>query len=458
MHWQTRSLDSLLARAFLFILLAMSCQISSAQVDSSDEDLLLIIPSIIASSRDTNANNGSLCEGFSVNDKSDQPMQARAKPAPGETYRDEVFASRITRITNSSAINSGVIKTLYSTIQAWNADESLMVLWHRGEGHYLYDGKNYALLSRLDIVPSDIEQLFWSTSNPNILYYPNQAVGRTVQTSNGNYRTNGKELMQYDVRQNQHRVLKDFSGLCSSAKVTAGNDVQMISYDDDVFGFRCGSVGFSYRVSSDTVTNLSGSAESEAPQSLPSGQRFFHRGRILSNNLSVERELDLGKRNEHSSLGRLHNGHDAYFAVAFDPNLRNSCGDGIGSVVMHDATNASCRVLVGPANGYPYTLSGTHISAVAHQRPGWMAVSSIGYGIEGDTLLEQELYLVNTDPSDPSVCRIAHHRATGRRGSIGYFAEPHPVISPSGTRILFSSDWNNSGSVDTYVVELPSYR
>jgi hypothetical protein len=32
------------------------------------------------------------------------------------------------------------------------------------------------------------------------------------------------------------------------------------------------------------------------------------------------------------------------------------------------------------------------------------------------------------------------------------------VISPSGTRVLFASDWGNGKSVDAYVVELPSYR
>jgi hypothetical protein len=32
------------------------------------------------------------------------------------------------------------------------------------------------------------------------------------------------------------------------------------------------------------------------------------------------------------------------------------------------------------------------------------------------------------------------------------------VISPSGTRLLFGSDWGNGPTVDTYVVELPSYK
>lgn len=440
----------------------MACLIAchnAFAASQDDDDFLLTIPAILATSSNNSVSSPSgsanLCAGFAVNDRSNRPMTSLTKPAPGQSYIDPVFGSKITRITNSDAISSGVAKTLYSTIQAWNADESRMILYHRGAGHFLYHGKNYQLIEQLDIVPSDIEQVFWSTTEADIFYYPNKAVGRTVATPNGSYRLRGKELMKYNIRKREYDVVKDFSARCPNNSITGGNDVQMPALSNDVFGLRCGSLGFSYQISNDTITVLSGSADALAPQAFPSATRFFHQGRILDSALYEERSLDLGKTNEHSSLGQFENGNDAYFSVAFNANLNNSCGDGIGSLVVHDASNGECRVLVGPANGYPYTLSGTHMSALAYKNPGWTVVSSIGYGTEGDSLLEQELYLANTDPQNPMVCRIAHHRATGRRGSIGYFAEPHPVLSPSGTRVLFSSDWNNTGKVDTFVVELP---
>ena len=446
-------------RAVVLVLGLFCCSTEA----SDGEDLLLLIPSIISSSASgpqlpptPSAQN--LCNGFIVDDKSDRPMTALAKPLPGASYTDPVFGSKITRITNSNAISSGIIKTLYSTIQAWNADETRLILWHRGQGHYLYDGKSYALIEALEIDPADIEQVFWDTSNPDILYYPNQANGQQVNTAAGSVRLAGNELIEYNIETKLYRVIKDFNSTCTDERITAGNDVQMPAYDNDNFGLRCGDRALTYRVSTNTTNLLDGPAEFTAPQPLPSGQRIYHQGRVLDEQLKQLRQLDLGNVGEHSSLGRMHNGNDAYFAIAFSTNQRNSCGDGIGSAIVHDASNGSCRVLVGPSNGYPYSLSGTHLSALAHRNPGWAAVSSIGYGIEGDTLLEQELYLVNTDPSNLQVCRIAHHRATGRRGSIGYFAEPHPVISPSGTRVLFSSDWNNSGKVDVFVVELPAYQ
>lgn len=452
-------------RAWLLMLLPALFFASSrsfGQTSAAGDDLLLLLPPILASqsnatttTTNTSTNTDSLCTGFAINDQQNRPMQPMAKPAPGASYVDSVFGSNITRISDSSAISSGIIKTMYSTVQAWNADESKMVLWHRGVGHHLYNGESYELIERLPVSPADIEQLFWSTSDPDLMYYSNSAVGSSVDTANGPYRLRGNELMSYNVRSREFELIRDLNNVCSGGdRITAGGDAHMISFDDDVFGLRCGDTGFSYRRSTDTVTLQASSAGGFAPQAFPSGDRFYHQGGVLNSQLSTERRLDLGNVSEHSSLGRLHNGNDGYFAVAFGANQNNRCGDGIGSVVVHDATDASCRVLVGPANGWPFTLSGTHISALAHQRPGWAAVSSIGFGVEGDTVLEQELYLVNTDPAKPNVCRIAHHRATGGRGSIGYFAEPHPVLSPSGTRVLFSSDWNNSGTVDVYVVEL----
>ena len=67
------------------------------------------------------------------------------------------------------------------------------------------------------------------------------------------------------------------------------------------------------------------------------------------------------------------------------------------------------------------------------------------------------MLLANTNAGG-SVCRVAHTHTSGKvYSSLGYWAEAHASISPSGTRIVFGSDWENSGSVDAYVIELPGY-
>ena len=91
-------------------------------------------------------------------------MTTLAKPAVGATVTDAEFGTTIRRInTNvgvaSTAANSAIVP-LYSTVSAWNADETKMLLWNVAAGHHeLRDGKTYALIRALDITPADIEQV-----------------------------------------------------------------------------------------------------------------------------------------------------------------------------------------------------------------------------------------------------------------------------------------------------------
>jgi hypothetical protein len=124
--------------------------------------------------------------------------------------------------------------------------------------------------------------------------------------------------------------------------------------------------------------------------------------------------------------------------------------------VMFDLINGGDTVIIGEETGYPYPPSGTHISAVAHRAPGWVAVSVVGNDGDGRDVLDNELLLADTNTR--TVCRIAHHQSAGKDGPQGYWAEPHAVISPTGTRVLFGSDWGGGATVDTYVVELPAFR
>ena len=86
-------------------------------------------------------------------------------------------------------------------------------------------------------------------------------------------------------------------------------------------------------------------------------------------------------------------------------------------------------------------------------------VSTISDNSDGPQgLLDQELLLANTN--DKTVCRIGRHRSFGKNNTVlqePYWAEPHAVPSPSGTRVAFGSGWGNGSTVDTYVLELPSY-
>jgi len=291
-----------------------------------------------------------------------------------------------------------------------------------------------------DIEPADLEEVFWSHTDPDKFYYVNK------------YSKGIGEFREYSYKADSHRVIRKFEQICGARGVpTAGGDVHQQSLDDDLFGFRCRVNNsdwsmFSYQRSTDTViTRAMGEDRSPwhpwaAPTPAPSGKRFWLQGAVVDTDLqTVNRKLDMNKDSEHSSTGQTHDGQDALYQVAFE------------------------------SGGYPYPTSGTHISARAYKAPGWVALSSIGYeqdqlltGKRKAPVLYSEIYLANTDPDNGEICRVAQHRSYGKNAKNGnynpYFGEPHVTISPSGTRLLFGSDWHDSGSVDTYVVELPAYR
>ena len=72
--------------------------------------------------------------------------------------------------------------------------------------------------------------------------------------------------------------------------------------------------------------------------------------------------MNLNNVSEHSCLGKLSNGDDAYFAISFEENSDGNCQ---GTIVAHNPTNAN-YFSVTPAGMYGYPKSGTHITSLAH--------------------------------------------------------------------------------------------
>ena len=380
-----------------------------------------------------------------VNDLNNYPMQNISKPAYLDSYVDPSFGTTIRRISNVG--NDGVVKPMYSTIQAWNADESYMIVYERGRGHQLLDGMTYQFIRYLDdIRPGDIEQIFWDFDDPDIFYY--------VDKENNDF-------IRYRVSNSSKQVIVNLGTLTNCGNIVLGDDVQMMSWDSDVIGFRCNNQSaYYYRISTGQLREfnlVNNNVLKRAPMPSPSGNYFYHGRKIYnsSGNLHVNlNEIEI----EHACNGKLANGGDAYYTVAFDPSPNGGCVD---NIIAHNMQTGECTPLIGQDQGYPYSQSSTHISALAHKntQSGWVAASMVGKIPDGQSLLNQELVLARADAQgNVTVCRIGHHRSD--KNQFGYFAEPHATISPTGTRVIFASDWSGSQdgqSVDTYVVELPTF-
>lgn len=386
-----------------------------------------------------------LSMGLMVNDLTLRPMQPIAKPAYLGTITDPSFGTTIRRISN--AANGENIVPMYSTVQPWNADESLMIIYKIGRGHQLLDGRTYQFIRYLDdINPDDLENIFWDFDDPSFFYYLD------APTDN---------FIKYNAYTQSKTTIVNFNTITNncSGPFYVGSAVQMTSWDSNVISFRCGNdYAYTYNISAGILTQFNmPNVDYAPPMPAPSGQLFYHDRKVY--NANGDLHLNLNQNNpEHDCIGKLGNGNDGYYAVAFEEGPSGGC---IGNLIAHDLTTGECFPIISQGQGYDYPLSETHISAITHKNTqgGWVSISMIGYDKDGQSLLDQELAIARIDEQgNPIVCRIGHHRSD--EDDYNYWGEPHAAISPTGTRVLFGSDWSGAEdgqSIDAYVVELPSY-
>ena len=117
-------------------------------------------------------------------------------------------------------------------------------------------------------------------------------------------------------------------------------------------------------------------------------------------------------------------------------------------------TTGKSKVVIGPKTGYPYPPDARLGDGL--QAAGLDVRVDLG-DTGGKGLLDLEITIANTADGS-GVPRRPSPQLGQEQHARSYWAEAHTVPSPSGTRALFASDWGDSPTVDTYVLELPSYK
>ena len=420
-----------------------------------------------------------------TNNKALVNYSALPQPAVGVAVTDPDFGVTIRRITDAQG-NWGlnVAVPAYPTIAAWNADESYLVLYATcysncptSAGWALFDGKTYAFKQWLPINPADIEQFYWDHSNPDVLYYVDY--NTMVLTSYSIKNQTGTPLHNFATDIATGGVLATY---CPGAwLISGGEDPFFMSQDNDLIGLGCALTtqgpngatnfsGFTYRISTNAISLPAITAEAVVPQAAPSGNYSWFYGLTAPTSGQVLNTTNNGvvlsvgvDGTQHSDMLLNKAGNDIVAAAQYD-----GPGDN-GSLIIGNLETGAVSTIIGGNTGDPYPPSGTLISGRATQIPGWVVVSATGNINVVQSYLDQEVMLVNIDTME--MCRVAHHRSTGNWDNAAisnYWAQPNATPSPSGTRILFASDWgaaspgnsvtaNPNAVVDTYVIELPGY-
>lgn len=383
-------------------------------------------------------------DGVRISTPAGDPTQA---PEPRNTVTDATFGAELTRVTNGVA--GEFVMPLAS---AWNADATRLLLYRTdtdgGGRHQVYDAETFELLVELDIRPVDIEQVYWDPANPDELIFIEDLALSRLDTASGERR--------FVV------IFDECISVMSSASA--------LSWDGQLFVALCeGDDGWGnlvYRFGTGVTKTgwISDSgSQSEAPampRALASGAGFL--ASTEQDDIRSWQAFDPDHQplssaaistNAALSTALAADGSDIVVGPSYD-------GDLVGSLVMWDPFTGKGSVILGPSTGFAYPASGTQVSTQSWDGSGRIALSILGDGSPEGELAGEVLAITVASVGQSgaeiaeSLRRLANHHSSGETQASDYWATVFVSLSPDGQRLLFSSDWQSSQQVDTYVVAI----
>lgn len=334
---------------------------------------------------------------------------------------------------------------------SWNADGSLFLVYRTvaGEGgrHEIFDGSTLELVRSTTISPNDIEQVFWSPVDPSSLFYFEDA-----------------SLMRYDVLTFTEHFVEEMED-CGDVEVATSP----MAWDAKSLTFSCVNSEGQTMVSIYQFARSRGARPyevSEPPFMLASGQGIVITEPtdtgfdlvVLDTSLTPT-GVRISVEGTNLVATRRADGTDVLVGPSYG-------GEAIGSLVAFDLSSGRSTVIVGPATGYDFPPSGTHVSAQPWLAPGLVALSILGDSGESsakDDQLSGRVLLIDlgsgeeadtTQDSWPPVFvqELAVHNSSGETVESDYWASTFLALDPTGQRIVFSSDQGSGTSVATFLV------
>jgi hypothetical protein len=396
------------------------------------------------------------------------PLDAPLPPVR-EAWRDPAFGTCVVRVTDrfhDFGTPLTGLKNEYSRVQAYNADNTLMMARSAEGDWFLYDAATLAPIQRLDAGIA-IDEPRWDAQNPHRFTFSQwyDAVPRYMFADlipGGN---------KFDV---QISLAHDFAGelppewnatfVWRRWEGSPSSDGQYDAFmvEDQDFITRglitydwtdCGAVFRPER-----REQRAGQREHLAARRLRAGPvrvlRAGHagyvRGPVRRDGLFPGSDEWPGDRTPHwpQRLALDVQGREVVVYQEIDTD----------QIVMADLETG----LVTPLLDLDFSTGvyGLHISGRSVDRPGWAAVSVQPEAPSLD--FSNPFWMVGTVfavelKANPRVVQLAHHHSIRSEAEADYFAEPQVTANRDFTRLLFTSNWGNygTGEVELYLVVLP---
>jgi hypothetical protein len=377
------------------------------------------------------------------------------QPSAGNNCMDPVFKTHIKRITNAS--NSGMdgIFPDYSKREAWNADESLLMLRSGNGAVHIYNGSLYQFIKTVPDIDG-VQDIYWHPKDPKTIYYI---------LDNVFYSMNVETLATKALH-----TFSKYTYISTRAEGNMSNDghyIALCGYDADfkpidffVYDIFSNSIHSSMSVSgkvSDfdwiSVSPLGHYVLVDYATDINTPYNGIE---VYDDQFKLVWRKPLGAG--HSDCGLDEDSSEVLIMDVYDAN------DNITYINKYSLFNGTETRLLAVSPDFDL-----HESCRSMSRPGWVYVSTFDYvgRLKDDSTswmpFEDEIFAVKMDGKG-DVQRYAHHyskrysTSTPDSDNSIYFAEPHATVNKTGTRILFGSNWrkniSQNKSVDTYLIEL----
>lgn len=396
------------------------------------------------------------------------------KPEKGVRYLDPAHDTCVIRVTDHlHEPPAGFARNDYSRRQAFNSDNSLLLV-HAHDGYWhLYNANDLSYVRKLDMNGSDVEPQ-WDPDIPSRLYHLEHNGGMTIRW--------------YDVHTDSAKVVADFRELDAIAGYPGKTDIREVwpsaarlwtrsegspSADARYWGLMVETDDFhslgmiTYDMKKNTVTGVydfsrdgNDIGRPDHVSMAPSGKyivaSWYHRQcesesargsldrpcGLMSYNRDFSAARGLARRGEHSDIAFDKDMNDVIVMANYDSgylemySLETGKTTRLWKIYIHGAATA------------------LHVSGKAYRKPGWVLVST--YATSNPRHAElwyQDKILAVELKEKPRVYGLAHTYNVAEQ----YFSEPHAVVNRDFSRILFNSNWmtGNFQDIDTYMIQLP---
>ncbi len=390
-------------------------------------------------------------------------------PPLGALSTNSEIGGLITRLSDSATRPTAgadlkLIKTDYSRIQAENADASELLVYAVNDDSQI----QFALLSttggaaRPITLPEgnvsglnylhDETEARWHPTDPNRL--------RFIQGQNSYL--GSLKLFEYNISNNSVSEIADLTGKLPAAwgntlygmtglEGTFSQDGQRLAWiietGENNAETTVGYVAFDIRNGGEVLGTLTYDGRNHDHLSIsPSGEFVVisATSKTTSHPVDFSAEQILLNETQHSDLCITAQGNDCYVAVSFD----DSDDPNYGWVFVTDLVNGNVTPLV---NIFGTGNTSLHLSGRALDLPGWALMSTYNCSSNIETAMCDRLSLIELT-ANPRIIELTGTHSSGEQ----YYAEPHGTISRDGLRAYFNSDWDGSGSINAYRLEIPA--